>query len=140
MIESPRALLSAARPATSTDEDHVSTRDLDTRLILPRVKVFWRNGSPRFEIGNALQTRDIHQDPASDDAVFEGCDIELGRARVCDYVWWKTVVQLMIVKTMAERIHVGIGNAVIRHRVCIDRKSQTCRIAGSRRHDRLACP
>src|SRR3954451_11377907 len=76
----PGPELVAPRPAAGAQQHGVTGGNLDARLFLPRFEILDVERGARLEIGQVAQARDVDQDAARDDAVFQVLDAELRAA------------------------------------------------------------
>ena len=103
------ALCPAARP----NEHDVAATRLESGLLFPGVQIGGVDRSSRLEPVHPLQARHVHQDSSREDALLERRDRELGRARLDHLGLGEAVVHLAVVRHVAQRVHVGVGVAVI---------------------------
>src|SRR6476620_2211485 len=71
----PRPLGGTASPAAGAYEYSIAASDLHAGFLLPRLDVFDIDPSPRLHIRNPLETRNVDQDAARDNAVLISGDV-----------------------------------------------------------------
>ena len=62
------------RPSSRSNQDRIAGLNLEARLLDPCVQIFRINPRARLEILDTLQSRNVHQHAAGDDAVLPGED------------------------------------------------------------------
>ena len=102
-------------------QDDIAGQDFDLRLAGPGVEIFGINARPGFQIIDSLQPWDVHQHAARDDAVLEVEDGTLRAARFVDLRHRHAVVHESLVRPVAEGIHVGVDEPVVRDRQAVGR-------------------
>ena len=119
-VHLPRSVLGPAGPPPGPDEQHVAALHPQARLALPGFEVLDADRRAGFEVVDALQARNVHQDPAADDPLLVVGDPQPGAAFLGHLVGANVaVVQRPLVHHVAKRVHVRVGVAVIGERVAV---------------------
>lgn len=116
----PRSLRCTTCPAARANENDVTAFDVHAAPLLPGIEIFRINGSAGLEIRDAPQYGNVHQYTPRENSALEVGNIKLTGARVRDRALRKAVIQVAVVKHVAERVHVRCAVAVIGNRIGIE--------------------
>src|ERR1700694_343882 len=58
--------IGASRPPAGANEQHIPALHAHPGLLLPSIQILWGNHSVDIQVGESLQSRDVHQDTAGE--------------------------------------------------------------------------
>src|SRR5205814_168081 len=80
----PCAFVLAPPPPPGPNENDIARGDLHAGFLLPRIEILRVDGSPRLEIRQVFQSRNVHENAAGEDAVFVRGHGQVRRATLRD--------------------------------------------------------